>query len=327
MSTTTTTTTVPPTTAPEANTIPRGPITVPLIFYHPPPDNSTPYNYVETPPKGFPQRNFTEAAHDVHLTDIRPSHQHQPQGEEEQGELKKYTLQTHAFQIHRHIPTSTTYSTFSSDAEVQKTYYPEVSSLLLSHIPGAQKVIIFDHTIRRDKDGAARKPVQRAHVDQTAKAAAERVRLHVEDKEEAERIVQGGMRYRIVNVWRPLNGPVESAPLAFADAGSVFDTSSSSSSAGPEVGPADEGGEGDLVAVEHRYPHRTGETLQVKFNPNQRWMYLSGMEDHERLLLQCSDSEGDGVGKRVPHTAFWDPRTVEGAKPRESIEVRALVLG
>lgn len=336
MSTTTTTTTTTTT-----NRIPRGPITVPLIFYHPPPDNSTPYNYVETPPKGHPQRNFTEAAHDVPLTDIRPP----PGGtqEEAEEELKKYTLQTHAFQILQQTPTSTTYATFTSDTAVQQAYYPEVESLLLAHVPGAKKVIIFDHTIRRDTDGAARRPVQRAHVDQTAKAAAERVRLHVEDKAEAERIVNGGMRYRIVNVWRPLNGAVESAPLAFADAGSVFDpplssslSSSSSSSGGSTTTPAaaGEAGKGklreeeaDLVAVEHRYPHRTGETLQVRFNPRQRWMYLSGMENHERLLLQCSDSEEGGVGRRVPHTAFWDPRTVEGAKPRESIEVRALVLG
>ncbi|PKX88564.1 putative methyltransferase [Aspergillus novofumigatus IBT 16806] len=162
-----------------------------------------------------------------------------------------------------------------------------------------------------------RQPVNKAHVDQTRKAAQDRVRLHVTDPDEAERIISQGVRYRIVNVWRPLNGRVESAPLAFAAALSVDN-------------------EHDLVAVEHRYPHRTGETMAVKYNPNQRWMYLSGMENDERLLLKCSDSlaaaqaeagQGDGIAERVPHSAFWDPRTREGAKPRESIEVRALVIG
>lgn len=79
-----------------------------------------------------------------------------------------------------------------------------------------------------------------------------------------------------------------------------------------------------LIGIEHRYPDRTGETAGVKATEGQRWWYWSGMEGGERLLLQCSDSE---KGARVPHTAFVDPRSPEGARPRESIEVRALVFG
>ncbi|KAH3017042.1 hypothetical protein KXW60_007268 [Aspergillus fumigatus] len=294
------------TTTAGVNTVPRGPVDVELTFYEPPADGSTPYNYVETPPAGVPPRNYGEKVHKVSLTDIR-------------GHEADYTLDTHAFQVLQHIPTATTYSTFDfdSDAEVQRLYYPEVEQLLKQHIPGAQRIIIFDHTIRKQDPAAPRQPVNRAHVDQTRKAAQDRVRLHVSDPAEAERIISQGVRYRIVNVWRPLNGRVESSPLAFAAAPSVDN-------------------ENDLVAVEHRYPHRTGETMAVKYNPNQRWMYLSGMENEERLLLKCSDSlaaaaaeagQGGAIAERVPHSAFSDPRTREGAKPRESIEVRALVIG
>ncbi|RHZ51128.1 hypothetical protein CDV55_101950 [Aspergillus turcosus] len=276
--------------------VPRGPVDVELTFYEPPADGSKPFNYVESPPPGHPPRNYGEKVHKVSLTDIR-------------GHEADYTLDTHAFQVLQHIPTATSYSTFDSDTEVQRLYYPEVEQLLLRHIPGATRIIIFDHTIRKQDPAAPRQPVNRAHVDQTRKAAEDRVRLHVEPNE-AERILGQGVRYRIVNVWRPLNGRVESSPLAFAAAPSVDD-------------------ENDLVAVEHRYPHRTGETMAVKYNPKQRWMYLSGMENEERLLLKCSDSHAGpkGIAERVPHSAFWDPRTREGAKPRESIEVRALVVG
>ncbi|GAQ04173.1 hypothetical protein ALT_1494 [Aspergillus lentulus] len=300
MSTTTTSTT----TTTGVDPVPRGPVDVELTFYEAPADGSTPYNYVESPPAGVPRSNYGEKVHKVSLTDIR-------------GHEADYTLDTHAFQVLQHIPTSTTYSTFDSDAEVQRVYYPEVEQLLLQHIPGAQRIILFDHTIRRQDPNAPRQPVNKAHVDQTRKAARDRVRLHVTDPDEAERIISQGVRYRIVNVWRPLNGRVESSPLAFAAASSVDN-------------------ENDLVAVEHRYPHRTGETMAVKYNPNQRWMYLSGMENEERLLLKCSDSlaaaaaeagQEGGIAERVPHSAFWDPRTREGAKPRESIEVRALVIG
>ena len=84
----------------------------------------------------------------------------------------------------------------------------------------------------------------------------------------------------------------------------------------------------DLVGVEHRYPDRTGETAGVQYNAGQRWWYWSGMRNEERLLLKCFDSD-ETVGRwgRVPHTAFVDPRTPEGAVGRESIEVRALVFG
>ena len=78
-----------------------------------------------------------------------------------------------------------------------------------------------------------------------------------------------------------------------------------------------------MVGIEHRYPERTGETAAVRWTEGQQWWYWSGMEEGERLLLCCWDSE---TGVRVPHCAFVDPRSEAGAN-RESIEVRALVFG
>jgi hypothetical protein len=278
--------------------IPRGSAITNLTFYAPPPDNSAPYNYVEPQPPGQLQRNYLQNEQKVTITDIRNAE-------------STFTLDKDAFQALQQIPTSTTYQTFDSETSIREIYYPEVESLLLSKISGAHKIVIFDHTIRRQKDGAPRQPVTRVHVDQTRRAAADRVRLHITDPEETEKLLKG--RYRIVNVWRSLTDePVQSAPLAFASATSVR----------PD----------DLVPVQHRYPNRVGETLGVKFNEGQRWYYWSGMTPDERLLLKCSDSEvvldsGAGVGESVPHTAFWDDRTPVGARGRESIEVRALVFG
>lgn len=286
-------------------TVPRGPVTTQLTFYAPPPDNAQPYNYVQTPPPDTPQRNYQDATHSITLTDIRNNE-------------PAYTLDKAAIQPLQNIPTTTTPATFTDDNAVTNHYYPEVESLLLTHVPGAHKVVIFDHTIRREGASntgpASRIPVHRAHVDQTLRAAAERVKLHVPDPNEAESLLRG--RFRIINVWKSLDesGPVLSEPLAFADAASVDAE--------------------DLVPVEHRYPTRTGETLGVRFNERQRWLYWSGMVGSERLLLKCADSWGgrvvdDGVEVRssAPHSAFSDPRTAPGAKGRESIEVRALVFG
>lgn len=298
MSTTTITTTSTTTTAAAAASdyIPSGTTTAELTFYAPPADNSAPFNYVESPPPGQPQRNYGENAQKVSLTDIR-------------GTEDSFTLDKDSFQALRSIPTSTTYTTFDSDTSIRETYYPEVEALLLKHIPNAHKIIIFDHTIRRANPSAPRQPVNRVHIDQTAAAALARVHLHITDPAEAQALSQG--RYRIINVWRPLTAePVQSSPLAFASASSVD--------------------EADLVAIQHRYPNRNGETMGVKYNPGQKWYYWSGMTRDERLLLKCSDSRGqrDGdVAQWVPHTAFWDSRTPERARARESIEVRALVFG
>ncbi|KAL1610085.1 hypothetical protein SLS60_001750 [Paraconiothyrium brasiliense] len=268
--------------------IPRGPVKAVLSFYKAPEDGSKPHNYVEPLP-GVPQRNFGESLQDVTLGDLR-------------GQEQKFSLDNNAFETVQNVP-SEEYE-FQDDEQIKKVYYPEVEKLLLERVPGANRVLLFDHTIRRSHPGANRAPVTRVHVDQTPFSAAQRVKFHL--PEEADRLLQG--RYRIINVWRPLNGPVMAHPLAVADSSTVRDE--------------------DLIPVEHRYPDRTGETAQVNYNRAQEWYYFSGMKNEDRLLLKCFDSdEAVGLWGRAPHTAFVDPRTPEGAVGRESIEVRALVFG
>lgn len=216
------------------------------------------------------------------------------------GEESDYTLDVNAFQVISDVPSAE--KDFNDDEHIKQTYYPEVEKLLLDNVPGAHKVVLFDHTIRRSTPNASRAPVNKVHVDQTARSTELRVRLHSPD--EADELLKG--RYRIINVWRPLNGPVQGNPLGFASATTVDDK--------------------DLIGVEHRYPTRTGEVASVRHNPNQKFHYLSGMTNEERLFLKCFDSQ-NGVGRSVPHTAFVDPRTPKGARGRESIEVRAMVYG
>jgi hypothetical protein len=266
--------------------IPRGPVTAALSFYKAPGDGSPPHNYVEPLP-GVPQRNWGDDWQEVKLNDLRDFEQ-------------AFTLDQNAFQIYENIPSNE--HAFTDDAQIKEVYYPEVEKFLLDNVEGAQRVVLFDHTIRRPTGN--RNPVTRVHIDQTPFSAQERVKLHV--PEDAEALLQG--RYRIINVWRPLNGPVMGFPLAVADSQTTEDD--------------------DLVKIEHRYPTRNGQTAAVRYNAGQKWYYFSGMKNEDRLLLKCYDSdEQKGKWGRVPHTAFSDPRTPQGAVGRESIEVRALVFG
>jgi len=281
-----------------ASRVPRGPVQAKLNYFNPPSDGAKPYNYVDPVTEGQPQRNFDDETHEVTINDIR-------------GRESEFSLDNDAFLVVQGVPPSAE-KDFTSDESIEANYYPELEKLLLSQIPGSTKVVFFDHTIRRAEPNAHRGPVQRVHIDQTATSTEKRVRRHLTGEGEADRLLAG--RYRIVNVWRPLNrGPVESFPLAVASSASLADE--------------------DVVPVEHRYDSGyLGQTAAIKHNPAHKWYYLSGMTGSERLLLQCFDSEslkeGSAVkGGRVPHTAFVDPRTHPDAEGRESIEVRALVFG
>ncbi|CEJ80535.1 hypothetical protein VHEMI00714 [[Torrubiella] hemipterigena] len=274
---------------------PRGDVIATLNFYSPPEDNSKPYNNVDPNP-GQPPRNYGSVSHNATIHDIR-------------GHETEYSLDRDAFQVLLNVPESVE-KEFVDEESIKTNYYPEVEKLLLDNIPGTNRVYIFDHTIRRSRPDAPRQPVNQVHIDQTAKSVAKRVQRYFPD--EAEKLLQG--RYRIVNVWRPLNKkPVESNPLSFASTSSLLDQ--------------------DVVPIEHRYQKTgyVGETAGIKHNSTQRWHYISGMTGSERLFLECFDSEslkeGSKIGGRAPHTAFVDPRSPADAEGRESIEVRALVFG
>ena len=265
--------------------VPRGDVQSKLTFYKPPEDGSAPWNYVEQPPEGWPQRNYGEDQHEITIHDIR-------------GREKEFDMNVNGFGTASGIESKE--KDFTDDEAIKKNYYPEVEQLVLDKVPGAKRVFIFDHTVRRSDPNAKRAPVNRAHVDQTQKSANMRVDYHIGD--EAEELKKG--RVRLINVWRPLNGPVVASPLAYADSRTVPDNYT--------------------VPVEHRYPHRTGETAGVRYAESGKWHYWSGMKNDERIFLQCYDSRD---GARTPHSAFVDPRTKEDWPGRESIEVRTLVFG
>jgi hypothetical protein len=196
---------------------------------------------------------------------------------------------------------------FYDDEEVEGVYYPEVERAL-KDATGADRVFIFDHTTRRRIPGAdddrsgPRQPVARVHVDHTAKSGPQRVRDLLPD--EAEELLRG--RVQVINLWRPIRGPLRDSPLAVCDARSVrFD---------------------DLVPSDLVYPHRVGETYQVVYNPAHRWFFVPDMQADEALLLKCFDSKTDGRARFAPHSAFIDPTAPIDTPPRESIEVRTLVL-
>jgi hypothetical protein len=197
---------------------------------------------------------------------------------------------------------------FYDEDELRTVYYPEAERLI-AEATGADRIFIFDHTVRRripgvmDRaSGAPRQPATRVHVDHTERSGPQRVRDFF--PEEADSLLRG--RVQVINLWRPIRGPLQDAPLAVCDAQTVA---------------AD-----DLVASALVYPHRIGETYSVRFAPRHRWYYVPDMQPNEILLLKCYDSATDGRARFAPHTAFEDPTAPPDGPPRESIAVRSLVF-
>src|SRR5262249_846312 len=126
----------------------------------------------------------------------------------------------HGFDLVQH---SSATRDFYSEEEVKAVYYPEAEQLL-KDVTGADRVYIFDSTVRRRLPGAEdrafgqpRHPVPRVHVDHPARWGPQRVRDLLPD--EAEELLRG--RVQVINLWRPIRGPLLDMPLAVCDALSV----------------------------------------------------------------------------------------------------------
>lgn len=196
------------------------------------------------------------------------------------------------------------------DEAVAQVYYPEIETLLRKRFGGG-RVVIFDATRRSDSPkGAAnpdglRGPATRVHVDYTVKSGPQRVK-DILGEDEAARLEKAGARIVQVNVWRPIRGPVERSPLALADASSVK--------------------EDELIATDQIFPDRVGEIYNVAHSDTQRWYYAPEMTKDEVILIKGWDSLDDGRARFTPHGAFDPADTPADAPPRESIEIRTLVI-
>jgi len=265
-------------------------VTAELNYLTPPLER--PRTYTFEPPAGEPRSNIVPESHSLPIHDARPI-------------ADSASLDREGFSLVRQ---DSAVNDFYDDDEVKRVYYPEAERLIKA-VTGADRVFIFDHTVRKRvpgaadvRDGGPRQPVARVHVDHTAKSGPQRVRDLIPD--EAEALLKG--RVQIINLWRPIRGPLLDSPLAVCDARTVQ----------PD----------ELVPSDLVYPHRVGETYSVKYNSGHRWFYVPRMTPDEVLLLKCFDSKTDGRARFAPHSAFADPTAPPAAAPRESIELRTLVF-
>ena len=263
-------------------------VVAPLNFLVPMAEKPVAYNY--EPPPGIPVRTGQRETHRVPIRDARPM-------------IDQLSLDREGFVL---LHNQTAVTDFYNEEQIKALYYPECERVM-REATGAARVVAFDHIVRNAtmaaiKGSGIKMPAKGVHNDYTAWSSPKRVRDLMGD--EAEALLQN--RFAIINLWRPIRGPLLESPLALCDAQSLEDE--------------------NLIASDLKYPDRTGETYSITYNPNQRYYYFPRMQADEAVLIRCFDSALDGPRRFSAHTGFDDPETPADAPPRESIEVRTLVF-
>ncbi len=252
-------------------------------------DGRRPFSHQYDPPPGQPVRSHEYENRKVFIQDGRPI-------------ADAFSIDREGFAL---VPHVTKTADLYDEAELKRSYYPETEALLKAET-GASHVLIFDHTIRTSHQrprgvGLPREAVLRVHNDYTVKSGPQRVRDLWPEEAEA-RLKK---RFAIVNVWRPIVGPLQQFPLALGDAASLH--------------------EEDVLATDLIYPDRIGEIYSIAYNPAQCWFYFPEMSRDEVVLIKTFDSD-PARARFSAHGAFADPNFPDPKVLRESIEIRALVF-
>jgi hypothetical protein len=249
----------------------------------------------------------------VPMTDLRP--------EIDSPELPSIASQLHdrGFAIFKHR--SDLIDQIQSEEGTQ-AYLDESAELLRSAL-GCTKVIAWNSVVRRNDPEVKEKivplqPGPEKDFVPTSRTQPVAGVAHVDQNETwgyelcgkaAGRSADDFKRVMIVNLWRPLHGPVTNAPLAMLDYHDI-----------------------DPKNVHHG-KSQYGIGMSISHTSAQRWGYVRHQTTDEGILLKCYDSDQgkDGSAKYCGHVACVVDGDAEGidpalVKPRESIEVRLVAL-
>ncbi|KAF2753096.1 hypothetical protein EJ05DRAFT_490317 [Pseudovirgaria hyperparasitica] len=287
-----------------------------------------PYNFHYFPKENFPVHNIERALHIVNIKSMRPL-------------MSSLTMKKEGFQVHS-IATIMGYEDFRKKDKVEDIYMRELESYFRTTLPGAKYVRSLDFQVfitippativlrrlqlrQRDVNFpiAGGVPWQKpqpsllTHVDVTLDSAKKIIREIYEDQVASE-ILES--RFQVITVWRPLRVPVRDWPLAICDASTVD--------------------QNDFVDTDVIYPSYIAENRMLHYNSEQQWYWLPDQKKDEVLVFKAIDTD-DAISSRMvmlptrnmntdivacPHGAFQLTGRADNSQPRESIDIRLLVM-
>ncbi|KAL8637913.1 MAG: hypothetical protein Q9226_009060, partial [Calogaya cf. arnoldii] len=257
------------------------------------PSHQRPYELLFQPPDSdFPVCNYNVVrVPNVPIHDLRP--------------LKDtLSLDREGFLL-ADLNTRMDYENYFDQEKLKSIYMPEIKALLKERL-GIRAAYVHECVIRRSDDkgghlGSFGQPIPNVHTDYTHDYALELIEQLTGDKTQAETIKRS--RIQMLNVWKPLKGPLRSWPLALCDLQSLA--------------------RDDIVSFDEVHATAVLESQQVVYNQSQKWFYLSNQLATELIVFKSMDSTVPG---EVAHASFFDPTCPNSEPPRESIELRILVV-
>ncbi len=259
------------------------------------------YNYyLMEPPQGRKASNEVPDPREVTILNLRE---------------ENCRLDVHGFELVSFKPTV---EDIYDSAQRAKSFDPEVAALV-KHCTGAIEARVFSPFLRgeeaqRRNPGSISAPSAFVHVDFTHESGA----MYFEEilGSDADRF--RGRRYAIINVWRPIVGPLQDRPLTLCDARTVRAGDLVRSKAYSRM---DDQGLNSATGKVYE-----AETYAVTYSAEHNWYYAPEMMPDEAFLLKNYDSALSGVSRFTPHTSFADPNAPTRPVPRSSIEVRVLTI-
>ncbi|KAI8652086.1 hypothetical protein NCS56_01425400 [Fusarium sp. Ph1] len=228
------------------------------------------------------------------------------------GNENIFSLDVHGFELIKH---PLDFDQWQDGHKVVRDVYPGIIELLKGQLGEDVRVVVFDHTLRRSRDangstsmyeGDSFAPPSRvAHVDQTYEATVEQIKLGFKD--EAEKILES--RFRIINVWHPIRGPVRQHPFVLCD----YRTAKS-----------------DFIPCDLIYPHTITEIMVFRNSASQKWYFIDQQVPHEAWIFKIMDSQSlidPNVAEFSAHTSFFEEGEALAECVRESVEFRAYIFG
>ncbi len=189
-------------------------------------------------------------------------------------------------------------SSFDGSNDWQEVYNRELTSLLTKEL-NAKEVVVFDHTVRIDDPNSTRKPARNVHSDYSPEGANQRL-VDLLGAEKAPEWAKG--HFAFINIWRPIENPINSAPLGFVRPSSVQDE--------------------DWLLIDLIYPDRKGHIMGLVANDNHEWIYQSKMSPEEIAVFNIYDNRGLAS---IAHSALDMVEDAHVNIPRKSIESRTLI--
>ncbi|KAK3344776.1 hypothetical protein B0H65DRAFT_524018 [Neurospora tetraspora] len=260
-------------------------------------ETEKPYSMRYEPDDEIPQNNLKKIPHPIEVKSMR---------EPGAGPFRMEECGFQMIQLHSNL----TPDDFWKEELVQKVYVQEVKEALKKEL-GAKHVHVLDYALRKRHESFPfstgeeyqyDQPTSLAHIDFTPEEGERMIRVLFGDR--AEEVLKG--RWQVVNVWKPIRGPLNDWPLGLCDARTLDF-------------------EKDTVASDVVFDNFYTENMQVYHNPASEWYYLPDHNTWEAFIFKSTDSDLSAPVRGCCHSGFLNPKSKKGER-RESLDCRCFVF-